>query len=30
VPRRVVRELTERLAKELQVVLDQARINAGD
>jgi hypothetical protein len=30
VSRRVVRELTERLAKELQVVLDRARINAGD
>jgi 1-acyl-sn-glycerol-3-phosphate acyltransferase len=30
VPRRAVKELTERLGKELQVVLDQARINAGD
>ncbi len=30
VPRRVVRELTERLGKELQVVLDRARINAGE
>lgn len=30
VPRRAVRELTERVGKELQVVLDQARINAGD
>jgi 1-acyl-sn-glycerol-3-phosphate acyltransferase len=30
VPRPAVKELTERLGKELQVVLDQARINAGD
>jgi 1-acyl-sn-glycerol-3-phosphate acyltransferase len=30
VPRRAVKELTDRLGKELQVVLDQARINAGE
>ncbi len=30
VPRRAVKELTERLGKELQVVYDRARINAGD
>ncbi len=30
VPRRAVKELTECLAQDLQVVLDQARINAGE
>lgn len=30
VSRRAVKELTERLGRELQVVLDQARVNAGD
>lgn len=30
VPRRAVKELTERLGKELQVALDRARINAGE